>query len=64
MTGIKAGLLKEKNDNGIITVHHFFISNDDEPLLNGAYPHRVVNASTLDADLLNQFDNKNLLIIK
>jgi hypothetical protein len=64
MTGIKASLRKKKNDNGIIAVHHFFVSNDNEPLLNGAYPYRVVNTLTLDTDLLNQFDNKNLLIIK
>ncbi|MDR3245474.1 MAG: hypothetical protein LBT50_03475, partial [Prevotellaceae bacterium] len=64
MTGIKAGLLKKKNDNGIITVHHFFVSIDEAPLLNCPFPHGMVNALTLDLDLSNHFNNKNLLIIK
>ncbi len=66
-TNIKAAAIyREENgtDNGIIKLHLCFLDEEDNPLLNGGYPHIVINTLELDNELLNNFGDNNLIVLR
>ena len=58
-------LLLEKRKAEPYMIHHCFISKRDEkPLLDGKHPHRLVKAQQVSNELLKNFGDKNMLIIR
>jgi hypothetical protein len=58
-------LLKIASTNsGELKLHHCFIDTDENPLLDGSYPHLVVNVLKLSENLGNQFGDKDMIILK
>ena len=58
-------LLMEKEKYGPYMLHHCFIrKSDNQPLLNGRFPHRLVKAREIDKDLESTFGNKQMIVIR
>lgn len=45
-------------------IHICFLDKKNEPILNGNAKHWIIHTNTLDKDLLNQFGNKDMIILK
>lgn len=59
----KVCVFKESALDKYIKLHICYLDEDDNPVLNGDFPHQVVNALTLDEDLTEKFGNKNMLVL-
>lgn len=54
----------DKNDKHKYKLHLCLLDKDDNPLLDGNTPHIYIYTNELDADLLGQFKNNTMLILK
>jgi hypothetical protein len=61
----KAGCIfrRQREDVGV-TLHHCFLDASNNPLLDGAHPHRAVHTPELCLDLEKQFGTKDLLVLR
>ena len=57
-------LLKVSPSDGNIVLHHCFIDKDQNPLLDGKHPHRIVYTREISEDLTRQFGEKDMLVFK
>lgn len=63
--GSKGCILKSEDDkNEIIELHHCFLNKNNKPLINNNSPHLLVKTLSLDPDLLNQFGDKNMILLQ
>jgi len=61
--GIREAAIYKDEKTNVINLHLCYILND-EPILNGNYPHLVVNTIELDNEFLDNFGDKNLIVLK
>ena len=54
----------DKVSSGENEYNLFFLDKNDQPLLDGAEPHKIFYAKALDADLKAQLADKNMLLLK
>ncbi|MEB3191906.1 MAG: hypothetical protein VKL42_16315 [Snowella sp.] len=57
-------LLKMSPSDKDIVLHHCFIDKDQNPLLDGKHPHRIVYTREISEDLSRQFGEKDMLVFK
>ena len=57
-------LLKMSPSDKNIVLHHCFIDKDQNPLLDGNHPHRIVYTREISEDLTRQFGEKDMLVFK
>lgn len=65
--GVSAGCLLRIRPDGkhpYQRLHHCFLNEAREPLLNGDYPHRVVNTKTLGDSLDRQFAGTDMIVFR
>jgi hypothetical protein len=55
---------EDRTEEGIIKLHICFLDDEQNPLLNGEYPHLSVFTSEIDNELRNSFGDKSLIILK
>ena len=59
------GKSEYRKSGGEIRLHHCFVNEENNtPLLDGQYPHRVVYTLEVGKDLLEQLAGKELLLLK
>lgn len=60
-----ACLLKVKDElSNKITLHHVFINDNKDPVLDGSLPYRIVETRGIDDDLRRLFGDKDLILLK
>ncbi|MEI0477411.1 hypothetical protein [Brachyspira pulli] len=53
-----------RNSKYRFEIHICFLDRNDNAILNGNAKHWIIHTNTLDKDLLNQFGNKDMIILK
>lgn len=53
-----------RNSKYRFEIHICFLDKNDNAILNGNAKHWIIHTNTLDKDLLNQFGNKDMIILK
>lgn len=64
--GIKKAAILKNRDNvtNIVTLKIILIDENNNPVLDGKLPQMIINTYQIDEELMNNFGDKNLLIIK
>ncbi|WP_071192244.1 hypothetical protein [Trichormus sp. NMC-1] len=57
-------LLKQHQGNAYVLHQCFIARQDNTPLLDGNYPHRIVYTLKMDKALQDQFANKSMLVFR
>jgi len=59
----KACVYKIVKENNRIQLHIVYLNENDEAVVNGDFPHKVVNTLSLDSELNEKFGNKNMIVL-
>jgi hypothetical protein len=62
-SSLKKACIYKEEESDKIKLHICFMDNNDNILLEGDYPHKVVNTLELDNVLLDYFTNRDLIIL-
>lgn len=54
----------DRNSKYRFEIHICFLDKNNEPMLKGNAKHWIIYANSLDKDLLNQFGDKDMVILK
>lgn len=54
----------DRNSKYKFEIHICFLDKNDEPMLNGNTLHWIVYTNKLDSNLLNQFSDKDMILLK
>ena len=57
-------ILKENNADDSITLHLTYLDENQNTLVDGEFPHLVVNTFEIDNEFINMFGNKDLILLK